>query len=103
MLKNDSFNIFYNAPALVFIIGDKSLKNTVINCSIAATYFMMSAANNGLGTCWINFATAITSQELLNKLGISKDSIIVAPIIIGYPDGIPDIPKRKELEIVKVD
>ncbi|MDA3778668.1 MAG: nitroreductase [Bacteroidales bacterium] len=103
MLKKESFNIFYNAPALVFIIGDKSLKNTIINCTLAASYFMMSAVTRGLGTCWINFATAITSQELLNTLGISKEYIIVAPIIIGYPDETPDMPKRKKLEIVKID
>jgi len=103
MFLNESFNIFYNAPALVFIIGDKSLKNTVINCTIAATYLMMSAVNNGLGTCWINFATAITSQKLLNELGISKNDIIVAPIIIGYPDGIPDMPDRKKIEIINID
>ncbi len=102
MLMNENYNIFYNAPAVVFIIGERNLKNTKVNCSLAAGYFMLSAAARGLGTCWINFATVIQSRELLNELGIPKDCEIVAPIIIGYPVEIPVMPRRNEPEIVKV-
>ena len=102
MLNNESFNIFYNAPSMIFIIGEKKVKNMVINCTLAASYFMFSAAVHGLGTCWINFATVIDSPEILNKLGIPKECGIVAPIIIGYPEEIPNIPNRKEPEILKI-
>jgi nitroreductase len=96
MLSNEEFKIFYDAPTVVFIVGDGSLKNSTVNCALAASYFMMSAADRGLGTCWINFATAITSPELLQTLGISEEDIIVAPIAVGYPDTIPSMPKRKK-------
>lgn len=102
MLKNDNYNIFYNAPSVVFIIGEKKIKNMRINCSLAASYFMMSAASQGLGTCWINFGTIIKSPEILNELGIPDDCEIVAPIIIGYPSKIPNMPTRKDPEILKI-
>lgn len=101
MLSNERYHIFYNAPSVVFILGEKNLKNVKINCALAASYFMMSAASRGLGTCWINFATVIQSPELLNQLGITKNHDIVAPITIGYPAEIPNMPSRKEPEILK--
>lgn len=102
MLMNDNYNIFYNAPSVVFIIGERKLRNMEINCSLAASYFMMSATSKDLGTCWINFATFIKSQETLNELGIPDTCKIVAPIIIGYPAEIPNMTKRKAAEILKV-
>lgn len=81
---------------------DKKVKNMVINCTLAAGYFMFSAAVHGPGTCWINFATVIDSPGILNKLGIPKECGIAAPIIIGYPEEIPNIPNRKEPEILKI-
>lgn len=102
MLRNEKYNIFYNAPSLVFIIGEKNQKNMKINCALAASYLMMSATSRGLGTCWINFALAIESLETLNELGIPEDCEIVAPIIVGFPVEIPDLPIRKDPEILKI-
>lgn len=102
MLMNENYNIFYNAPSVVFIIGEKNLKNMKVNCSLVASYFMMSAVARGLGTCWINFATIIESPKTLNELGIPENCEIVAPIIVGYPVEIPNMPVRKEPEILKV-
>ncbi len=101
MLSNESFNIFYNAPAAVFILGKATLKNVYVDCALAASYFMLGAANRGLGSCWINFATEIRNENLLAELGIPKDCKIVAPIILGYPANIPPVPRRKEPEILK--
>lgn len=102
MLMNDQYNIFYNAPAVVYIIGEKKLKNMPVDCALAASYFMMSAVARGLGTCWINFARHISSPELLNKIGFPKNHEMIAPIIIGYPAQIPTMAKRKEPEIIKI-
>lgn len=102
MLRKEQYNIFYNAPSVIFIIGQRNLKNMKINCTLAASYLMMSAAAKGLGTCWINFATAIQSPETLNELGIPDEYEIVAPLIIGYPVEIPAVPSRKEPDILKI-
>lgn len=102
MLQNESFNVFYNAPCLVMILGFSHLKNLYVDCALAASYLMMAAASIGLGTCWVNFGTEIHDPEIINELGIPDNCTIVAPIILGYPEKIPAAPKRKEPEILKI-
>lgn len=102
MLRNDAFHIFYHAPAVVLILGKTGLKNLYVDCALAACYLMMSAAKNGLGSCWINFATEIHDHQLKGALGIPANHSVVAPIALGYPEKIPAIPKRKEAEIIRI-
>jgi len=102
MLQKDSFNVFYNAPCLVMILGQSGLKNVHVDCALAASYFMMAATSRGLGTCWINLGAEIYDPEMREELGIPDDCTIVAPIILGYPARIPPAPKRKEPEILKI-
>ena len=102
MLRNDAFNIFYNAPCLVLILGENRVKNLLFDCTLAASYFMMSAAAKGLGTCWVNFARELTNPALLEQVGIPDDHTIVAPIIIGYPAIVPAPSRRKTATILKI-
>ena len=100
-LRNPEFNVFYNAPCLVFIVGPKQIRSLHVDCALAACYFMFSASNRDLGTCWIGLGTSIQDPDLINLIGLPEDHVIVAPIIIGYPKGIPDAPKRMEPQILK--
>lgn len=102
MLQNESFNIFYNAPCLVLILGERHIKNLLFDCTLAASYLMMSAAAKGLGTCWINFARELTNPALLDQIGVPENHTIVAPIIVGYPAIAPPPPKRKTAPIIKI-
>jgi nitroreductase len=102
MLQNETFNIFYNAPCLVLILGESQVKNLLFDCTLAAGYFMMAAAAKGLGTCWINFAKELTNSALVEQIGIPENHTIVAPIIIGYPAIVPPHPKRKTAAILKL-
>ena len=102
LLINEEYNIFYNAPALVIIVGSNKLKNTEINCTLAASYLMLSAVAHGLGTCWISFARFIQNEKIKEKLGLNGGHLIVAPIIIGYPAKIPQQPNRKPADIIKI-
>lgn len=102
MLDNESFNVFYNAPCLVMILGLSTLKNIYVDCALAACYFMMAATSRGLGTCWVNFGTEIQEPGMVSKLGIPDNHTIIAPITLGYPEGVPPVPKRKDPEILKI-
>ncbi|MCP4131961.1 MAG: nitroreductase family protein [bacterium] len=102
LMLNKEYNVFYNAPCAVYILGDRNYKNLMVDSALAASYFMFAAASRGLGTCWLNFAAVIQTPEMLSELGIPEDCKIVAPIIVGYPKNIPAMPKRKEPEILKI-
>ncbi|MBT8362695.1 MAG: nitroreductase family protein [Deltaproteobacteria bacterium] len=102
MLQNESFNVFYNAPCLVMILGHSSLKNLYVDCALAASYFMMAATSRGLGTCWVNFGTEIHDPNMISALSIPDSHTIIAPITLGYPEKVPSAPKRKEPEVLRI-
>lgn len=102
MLLKEHFHIFYHAPVVIYIVGDASLKNLYVDCALAAGYLMMAATAEGLGSCWVNFGAEIRDPALRDELGIREDHKIVAPIALGYPERIPDIPKRREPQILKI-
>jgi len=101
-LRDPSFNVYYNAPCLVFIVGSKSAMNLYENCALAACYFMFSAADRGLGTCWIGLGKHLRDPGLLKLIGMPEDHYIVAPIVVGYPKTIPDSTERMAPQIFKL-
>ncbi|MDY6839341.1 MAG: nitroreductase family protein [Thermodesulfobacteriota bacterium] len=100
-LRDRDFNVFYNAPSLVYIVGPRKIGTLHIDCALAASYFMFSAAARGLGTCWVALGANIKDPEMVKAIGLPKDCRIVAPIIVGYPKGIPDPPHRHAPQILK--
>ncbi len=102
ILEKESYNVFYNAPCLVMILGPAQLRNIYVDCALAASYFMLAAASRGLGTCWVNLGRAIEDPDMLTELGVPDDCDIVAPIALGFPTQMPPIPKRKTPEILKI-
>jgi len=101
-MRNPDFNVFYNAPSLVYIVGSKQARNLYADCSLAACYFMFCATARGLGTCWVGLGTNILDPDLLDLMGMPQDHKIVAPLILGYPQSIPDAPKRNKPQILKM-
>jgi len=101
-LRDPSFNVYYNAPCLVFIVGSKEAMNLNENCALAACYFMFAATERGLGTCWIGLGKHIRDPEILELIGMPEDCRIVAPIVLGYPRSIPDQPDREAPKILKI-
>ena len=101
-LRSPAFNVFYNALCLIYIVGPKQIRSLYVDCALAACYFMFSASNRDLGTCWIGLGTNIQDPKLLKQIGLPEDHKIVAPIVIGYPKNIPDMPERMKPQILKI-
>ena len=101
-LRNKNFNVFYNAPCLVYIGCSKSVRSGYVDCALAACYFMFSAAALDLGTCWIALGSEIQDPEIRSQIGMPEDYQIVAPMILGYPKDVPATPTRNEPQILKV-
>ena len=73
-----------------------------MDCALFAAYFMLAAADRGLGTCWVNLGSHIRDPEMKKEIGLPDGQVIVAPIIVGWPAAIPQAPERKPPHILKV-
>lgn len=100
-LKRREFNAFYNAPCLVLIAGPET-PTIRLDASLAACYFMMSAAARGLGTCWVALGAEVRDPEILAKMALPEGHRIIAPIALGYPRAVPAMGARKEPAILQV-
>jgi nitroreductase len=101
VLRDENFNVFYNAPCMVGIVGRIKGATIAYDCALLACYFMLSAAARGLGTTWVAQGAEVRDPELLEEIGLSEGYRIHAPIILGYPKSIPPMPERKEPNILK--
>jgi len=101
-LRDENMNVFYNAPCLVYIVGQEGYQSLDVDVGLLAAYFMLSATSKGLGTCWIGMGRHVRDRDLRDEIGLSEDHRIVAPVILGYPRGnIPDMNPRNESVILK--
>ncbi len=100
-LGNRDFNVFYNAPCLVYIACPKEIKSAYVDCALAACYLMFSAAEHDLGTCWVDLGSDIRDRAIRGAIGLTDDLRIIAPIIMGVPKDIPPAPIRNEPHILK--
>lgn len=96
VLEMPEFNVFYNAPCVVYITGRKDVRSLTSDCALAASYFMLSAANRGLGTCWIDLGAVIRDKDLRTEIGLADDYVISSTLILGYPVAVPARPPRNE-------
>ena len=101
LLRNENHHVFWNAPCLIFLVGNGSQPLMEINCALAASYLMFAATARGLGTCYVGAGTRIEDDGLLAETGVVQGLTIIAPIVVGYPKAIPDPPPRKNPEIIK--
>jgi nitroreductase len=101
MVSAPDYSLFYGAPALVAIYAKPTAPSAQADCCLAAGTFMLAARDKGLGSCWIGFSTGyFASQEAKMEFGVPDDYHIVAPIILGYPDGPPKPVEKNPPEIL---
>ena len=85
------------AAAAIIVLGDTSKTDLwVENCSISATYLLLSAVNRGLGGCWIHINGRPRFKEdpskgsaegyLRELLGLKDNIRPLCAIALGYED-----------------
>lgn len=83
--------------AAIVVLGDETKTDLwVENCSISATYLMLSAVDKGLGSCWVHVngrprdkqnPEAGTAEDYLRELlGIKDNMRPLCVIALGYPE-----------------
>ena len=102
ILQDEKFNIFYNASCVIYVAGSGDVRSLDVDCALAVSYLMFSAAQRGLGTCWIGFSVHIRDPKIKKEIGLPDNYDIVAPLIIGYPKEIPTPLERKDPQILKI-
>ena len=99
-LKNPGFNIFYNAPVLVLVLGAREAVSSFLDCALCAENMMLAAWALGIGSCWIGSAALVQENpDLLTALKVPDDHQIVAPLIFGYPGPLSPKAARREPRI----
>lgn len=98
-----NFNIFYNAPCVIMVLGRKDSFSYENDCAMAAQNLMLEARSIGIGSCWIGMMKVLENDEWFRKkFEIPDNYSIVAPLALGYFDQ-KDVPviERKPVEIFK--
>lgn len=82
---------------LVFLQQDYGpVRDSMIESTAAAIQNLLLAAHEqGLGTCWVNAATAFGYGPALQELFAPDKGEFVSLVTLGYPDQMPRTPGRK--------
>ncbi len=100
-LKTKGTDMFYNAPVLVIILGNKNAPTVDFDCPMAAQNMMLAAHSRGIGSCWVGgVLPALMDEKLLKEIGAPEGYKAVAPLIFGYPKGKTQMPEKIEPEII---
>lgn len=96
MLANPESTVCYGAPACIVVFAKPNGATPENDCTMAAHNIMLAACNQGLGSCWVGFLGLLLNEaEVKREFGVPEDYRVVAPIIIGHPQGnIPPVPKN---------
>lgn len=101
MAENPEYNIFYKAPTIIVVSGEKTAHTALIDCSAATQNMLLAAESIGVGTCWIGLVTYLfkskRAKEFINLLEIPKNYEPFYALTLGYKkyeDAKP--PKRRE-------
>lgn len=93
--------IFYSAPLVIFILGDKSNHWSTIDCSLAAENMMIAAKSLGIASCPIGMASFVKEEkDIVKHLGFPENYELILTLTFGYPDESPE-PKERNKDVVK--
>lgn len=86
--KNESYSIFYKAPTIIVISGEKKALVPQIDCAAATENMILAAESLGIGTCWIGLITYLFMSEqgkkYAEKLKIPEGYEPYYAITLGY-------------------
>ncbi len=86
------------APVLMVAVCDPGNE---FNVAIAVDHMILSATNEGLGTCWVGW---FEQEPVKQILGIPDSKVVVILVPIGFPDENPGPRPRKPLEqLIMID
>ncbi|MDR0523696.1 MAG: nitroreductase family protein [Candidatus Methanoplasma sp.] len=101
LAADPSSDIFYGAPAVVFVFARPDAATPVEDGALAIGNMMLAARSMGYGTCYIGLAAAIGGDRgLMAELGAPADRRYLACMTLGRPDGEAGGSRRPEARIL---
>ncbi len=91
--------LFFNAPAMIVVLGDKNLSfNPYIDGGLAAANMQTMADALNLGVCFNGFFSfASHNKNIRELLNISDNKVVVTSLLLGYTDNkyYRTVPRKK--------
>ncbi|MFP4497078.1 MAG: nitroreductase family protein [Vulcanimicrobiota bacterium] len=83
--RDGNFHVFYHAPTVIVVSGQKDNYYSLVDCSAAAQNMMVAAESLGIGTCWIGLIRYFLSlEEEVEKLKIPEGYEPFFAVCFGY-------------------
>jgi nitroreductase len=102
MVEDPKSDIFYGAPALLFVYTDPTAVSPAEDGLLAAGNMMLAAHSMGYGTCFIGFAIGLGNDpEFRNECNVPEGYGYHACLILGKPEGDIENRPRSEVKILK--
>ena len=100
--EDSDYHVFYHAPAVIFIFGEKSFGWTAVDCGIAVQNMALAAESLGLGSVILGLPQAAFTTDkadaLREKLACPATHDFVIALAIGTPadtkDAHPQHPEK---------
>lgn len=101
MAQNENYKLFYNAPTVIVVSGEKIKITPEIDCAAATENMMIAAESLGIGSCWIGLVTFLFKSkrvdEFIKLLEIPDNYQPYYAITLGYKKyENPKAPQRRE-------
>jgi nitroreductase len=92
--KGSSAPIGRSPLSVVVYVDTGETKRPEQDGAIASTYFLLSAAQHGVGTCWIG---GMDTDEVKEILDLEKDKHISMISPVGWPGELKQLPERRTI------
>lgn len=101
MANNEKFNIFYGAPTIIVVSGDKNGMMPEVDCAAATENMLIAAESLDIGACWNGMVSLLFNsekgEEYKKKLNIPEGYNPYYVVLLGYKDvRVKNAPARKE-------
>jgi nitroreductase len=98
---NEKFHVFYNAPTVVLVSGDKNNQYAAVDCAAAVENILVAAESLEIGSCWIGLIAILLNSEdgagFVKELGIPEGFKQIHAVCLGHKKiNITNAPARKE-------
>ena len=104
--SDPNFQIFYYAPTVVFIFGEKDFTWTQVDCGIAVENIALAAEGLGIGSVILGLPkpafTGDRADELRKRLQCPEGYDFVIAIALGYRTDMKESHDLREQKISRI-